>query len=110
MKPHQERVVTEKQEFDTKRDKLAEFLKSGVYTSGIYATLPDGERVLAQLAASFRSETAELGAALAASQLVGLAVARYAVRLDALAAVGTDDLVRWVAPVIQSYLTGSRIS
>lgn len=68
------------------------------------------EQVLDELAASFRSETAELGAALAASQLVGLAVARYAVRLDALAAAGTDDLVRWVAPVIQSYLTGSRIS
>jgi len=68
------------------------------------------EQVLAELAASFRSETAELGAALAASQLVGLAIARYAVRLDALAAADTDDLVRWVAPVIQSYLTGSRIS
>jgi AcrR family transcriptional regulator len=68
------------------------------------------EQVLGELAASFRSENAELGAALAASQLVGLAVARYAVRLDALAAASTDDLVRWVAPVIQSYLTGSHIS
>jgi AcrR family transcriptional regulator len=68
------------------------------------------EQVLGELAASFRSETAELGAALAASQLVGLAVARYAVRLDALATASTDDLVRWVAPVIQSYLTGSHIS
>lgn len=68
------------------------------------------EQVLGEIAASFRSEGAELGAALAASQLVGLAIARYAVRLDALAAAGTDDLVRWVAPVIQSYLTGSHIS
>jgi AcrR family transcriptional regulator len=68
------------------------------------------EQVLGKLAASYRSETPELGAALAASQLVGLAVARYKVRLDALAAADPDDLVRWVAPVIQSYLTGSRIS
>jgi AcrR family transcriptional regulator len=68
------------------------------------------EQVLGELAASFHSDTAELGAALAASQLVGLAVARYAVRLDALAAASTDDLVRWVAPVIQSYLTGGHIS
>lgn len=68
------------------------------------------EQVLGELAASFRSETAELGAALAASQLVGLAVARYAVRLDALTAVDTEDLIPWVAPVIQSYLTGTRIS
>ena len=68
------------------------------------------EQVLGELAASFRSETADLGAALAASQLVGLAVARYAVRLDALAAADTEDLIPWVAPVIQSYLSGSRIS
>ena len=39
------------------------------------------DQVLGELAASFRSETPELGAALAASQLVGLAVARCAVRL-----------------------------
>jgi len=68
------------------------------------------DEVLGKLAASYRSETADLGAALAASQLVGLAVARYKIRLDALAAADPDDLVRWVAPVIQSYLTGSRIS
>jgi AcrR family transcriptional regulator len=67
------------------------------------------EQVLAEIAASFRAETAELGAALAASQLVGLAIARYAVRLDPLAAAGPDDLVRWVAPVIQSYLTGRHL-
>jgi AcrR family transcriptional regulator len=68
------------------------------------------EQVLGEIAASLRSETAELSAALAASQLVGLAIARYAVRLDALATADPDDLVRWIAPVIQSYLTGSRIS
>ena len=68
------------------------------------------DEVLGRLAASYRSETAELGAALAASQLVGLAVARYKIRLNALAAADPEDLVRWVAPVIQSYLTGSRIS
>lgn len=67
------------------------------------------DEVLGRLAAAYRSETAELGAALAASQLVGLAVARYKVRLDALATADPDDLVRWVAPVIQSYLTGSHI-
>ncbi len=39
------------------------------------------DQVLGELAASFRSETPELGAALAASQLVGLAVARCAVCL-----------------------------
>lgn len=65
------------------------------------------EQLLGKLAASLHCENAELGAALAASQLVGLAVARYAVRLDPLAAADPSDLVRWVAPVIQSYLTGT---
>jgi AcrR family transcriptional regulator len=68
------------------------------------------EQVLGELAASLRPETAELGAALAASQLVGLAIARYAVRLGPLATADIDDLVRWVAPVIQFYLTGSSVS
>ena len=68
------------------------------------------EQVLGKLAALLRSQAAELGAALAASQLVGLAIARYAVRLDPLATADTDDLVRWVGPVIQSYLTGSHLS
>jgi AcrR family transcriptional regulator len=68
------------------------------------------EQVLGRIAASLRPETSELGAALAASQLVGLAIARYAVRLAPLAAADIDDLVRWVSPVIQSYLTGSHLS
>ena len=67
------------------------------------------EQVLGKLAVLFQPQTAELGAALAASQLVGLAIARYAVRLDPLATADIDDLVRWVGPVIQSYLTGSHL-
>lgn len=63
------------------------------------------EQLLGKLAASLHGANPELGAALAASQLVGLAVARYAVRLDPLATAEPDDLVRWVGPVIQSYLT-----
>jgi AcrR family transcriptional regulator len=48
----------------------------------------------------------ELRAALAAGQLVGLAITRYAVRADALVAAEPDELAGWVAPVLQRYLTG----
>ncbi|MFI7132372.1 TetR family transcriptional regulator [Nonomuraea sp. NPDC050153] len=48
----------------------------------------------------------ELRAALAASQLVGLVITRYAVRVDALATSGADELIAWVAPTLQRYLTG----
>ncbi|BDY26659.1 TetR family transcriptional regulator [Mycolicibacterium mageritense] len=48
----------------------------------------------------------QLRAGLAASQLVGLAITRYAVRVDAVAAAHPDELVQWVAPTLQKYLTG----
>jgi|tagenome__1003787_1003787.scaffolds.fasta_scaffold20901215_3 AcrR family transcriptional regulator len=48
----------------------------------------------------------ELRAALAASQLVGLAIIRYAVRVDALVDASTEDVAGWVAPTLQRYLTG----
>jgi hypothetical protein len=43
---------------------------------------------------------------LMASQLVGLVLVRYVVRLDPLATASQDDVVRLVAPNIQRYLTG----
>jgi hypothetical protein len=48
----------------------------------------------------------ELRAALAAAQLVGLIIARYAVKVDALVSSSPDELARWVAPTLQRYLTG----
>lgn len=68
------------------------------------------EQVLREIAVSFPSGRPELGAALAASQLVGLAVARYAVRLPPLTAADTEELVSAIAPVLQYYLTGRPIS
>lgn len=41
-----------------------------------------------------------------ASQLVGLAMVRYVVRLEPMASAEVDDLVRLVAPNVQRYLTG----
>jgi len=47
-----------------------------------------------------------LRAALAGSQLVGVAVARYAVKLAPLTAADDDCLAGWIGPVLQYYLTG----
>ena len=65
------------------------------------------ERVLGEIAARLDAGRPELRAALVASQLVGLAVARYAVRLAPLTAADADELVRWAGPVLQYYLTGT---
>jgi AcrR family transcriptional regulator len=53
------------------------------------------------------SDQAELRGSLLASQLVGLAMARYVVHLEPLASASQQDLVRWLAPTLQRYLTGS---
>jgi AcrR family transcriptional regulator len=47
---------------------------------------------------------APLRGALAASQIIGLATARYVVRLPAVVAANHDDLARWLGPVLQRYL------
>jgi AcrR family transcriptional regulator len=67
------------------------------------------ERVLGRIAATLHADQPELRAALAASQLVGLAITRYAVQLPALTAAEPADVTRWVAPVVQYYLTRSHI-
>ena len=65
------------------------------------------ERVLGQIAATLRADRPGLRAALVASQLVGLAVTRYAVRLAPLTAADDGQLIDWVGPVLQYYLTGA---
>jgi AcrR family transcriptional regulator len=47
-----------------------------------------------------------LRAALAASQLIGLAVGRFVVRVEPLASAGVETLVACYAPTLQRYLAG----
>jgi hypothetical protein len=44
-------------------------------------------------------------AGLVASQVLGMALCRYALRLPPLAAMSADELVGWLAPTLQRYLT-----
>ena len=45
-------------------------------------------------------------AALVASQVLGLALARYVLKIEPIAEAGTDDLAAAVGPTIERYLTG----
>jgi len=49
---------------------------------------------------------AQLRAALVASQVLGLALTRYVLALEPLAAASTDDLARAIGPTLDRYLTG----
>ncbi|GAB3806824.1 TetR/AcrR family transcriptional regulator [Micromonospora zhanjiangensis] len=51
---------------------------------------------------------ADTRAGLVASQALGLAFCRYALRLQPLAQLSEEELVDWLAPTLQRYLTGSR--
>ncbi len=60
--------------------------------------------LLSRIARSLDTTDADLRAALAASQIAGMLIARYVLRLPALAEAPVDDLVARVGPTVQRYL------
>jgi AcrR family transcriptional regulator len=63
-------------------------------------------RLFAPLLAALGSDRPELRGNLAASQLIGLGIVRYVQRVDPLAAARPEDVVAWLGPTLQRYLTG----
>ncbi|MBE0008543.1 MULTISPECIES: TetR family transcriptional regulator [unclassified Arthrobacter] len=61
-------------------------------------------RILNLVAAGL--DDADVRGALAASQLIGLMMARYVIKLDPLASATHEEVVRLVEPTIKRYLTG----
>jgi AcrR family transcriptional regulator len=62
--------------------------------------------VLTPIAEATGLPDAPLRASLAGSQVVGLAVARYVVKVEPLASAEDEDVIRWVGPTLQRYLIG----
>lgn len=58
-----------------------------------------------RVAAEFGVSDAELRVELVASHLMGLAFARYQLKIEPIASTPIEDLVRWVGPTVQRYLT-----
>lgn len=65
------------------------------------------ERLLLPIARGIGVDHPELRAALVASQVIGLVVARYVVAIGPLASVEDEQLVRALAVTITGYLTGA---
>jgi AcrR family transcriptional regulator len=63
------------------------------------------EELFGKIAASLPVDRPQLRASLAASQMVGVAMCRYVVRIEPIASADIDDLVPLLAPTIQRYLT-----
>jgi AcrR family transcriptional regulator len=64
------------------------------------------EEVLGPIARRVGSPDAGLRATLAGSQLIGLAMARYIVRVEPLASTPAAEVAAVVGPTVQRYLTG----
>jgi AcrR family transcriptional regulator len=65
---------------------------------------PVAKRVSAELGVA----DAELRVELVASHLAGLAFARYQLRLEPIASTAIEDMVAWIGPTMQRYLTEPR--
>ncbi|OCB09192.1 TetR family transcriptional regulator [Mycolicibacterium porcinum] len=58
-----------------------------------------------RVATEFGVDNAELRAELVTVHLVGLAFARYQLKIEPMASASIDDLVAWIGPTVQRYLT-----
>lgn len=63
---------------------------------------PVAERVHAE----FGVDNAVLRVELVTVHLLGLAFARYQLKIEPLASAGVEELVAWIGPTVQRYLTG----
>ena len=68
------------------------------------------QEVLGRLARALALDQPQLRATLVASQLIGLAMIRYVVRVEPLASASATELVAWVGPTLQRYLTDPHLT
>src|SRR5215471_21717818 len=61
--------------------------------------------ILARLAEALELDQPPLRASLAASQLIGLAMLRYVVKVEPLASASPEKVAAWIGPTLQRYFT-----
>lgn len=69
----------------------------------LHDTLADP--VARRVSTEFGVDNAELRVELVTVHLVGLAFARYQLKIEPMASASIDDLVAWMGPTVQRYLT-----
>lgn len=82
-------------------------IRSMVTSESAAALMRDFVRreLLARLAEALELDHAQVRASLAASQLIGLAMLRYVVRVEPLASAPPAKLASWIGPTLQRYFT-----
>jgi hypothetical protein len=66
--------------------------------------------VVGRLAEALERDQPQVRANLVASQLVGLAMLRYVIKLEPLASASSEQIATWVGPSIQRYLTDPMVT
>jgi AcrR family transcriptional regulator len=89
------------------RDRIVALLSGAMASEAAARMLREflSRELLGRVAAALQVDRGELRASLAASHLVGLAMARVLIRIEPLASLDVDELARTVGPVLQHYLT-----
>ena len=90
------------------RDQMAAILRTGLSHDHASRLLRDilSSFILAALGDVLADDRRELRVALIGSQLGGLMLARYLLKVPGAAAASPEDLVKAVGPTVQRYLTG----
>ncbi len=90
------------------REQMAAILRTGLSHDRASRLLRDilSSFILAALGDVLADDRRELRAALIGSQIGGLMLARYVLRVPGAAAASPEDLVQAVGPTVQRYLTG----
>ena len=90
------------------RARIQAVLRSALTEESAAALLRDfvTTQVLGPVAAALGTPDAQLRASLVGTQLVGLGMLRYLVKVEPLASADTETVVAAVAPTIQRYLSG----
>lgn len=95
---------------EDKRDVVLSLVRSAVSSERAAAMLRDflfGETIGA-LGPSTKGSDFQLRASLVVAQLIGIAMLRHVVKVDAVVRAGDDELVSLVVPAIEGYLRGQR--
>jgi hypothetical protein len=66
--------------------------------------------VVGRLAEALERDQPQVRASLVASQLVGLAMLRYVIKLEPLASASSEQIATWVGPAIQRYFTDPSVT
>lgn len=89
-----------------RRDALVALVRSSMTSDEAARMLREflGREVFGRIAASTGAPDPQLRGALAASQMIGLVVARYVIRVPAMAEATREELVERIGPVLQHHL------